>query len=178
VNVQRVRRASFLVFVAGLLLSTSTGGHAADAVTLTWDANSEPDLAGYAVYYRIEQSGPPYYLIQDVPFEDLVDPKSPEVIVTGLNENKRYHFVVTAYDDENLESSFSNEVCVEAGVSLVKDCTPTAISTSNSGRGGGGGCFISSAAFESKLSLIPANIYHRSPPRSLRIGLKPAALNP
>jgi hypothetical protein len=174
---------SFIDSVCGWpLLSTSTGGRAADAVTLTWDANSEPDLAGCAVYYNIDQSGPPYDLIRDVPLEDLVDPESPEVIVTGLNENKRYHFVVTAYDDEGLESSFSNEVCVQVGVSSVKGCTPTAISPASadsSGSGGGsGGCFISSAALGSMLSPTSPNILHRSPPCFLRVVRKPAALNP
>jgi hypothetical protein len=180
-KIYRVQTAWLLVFVAAIFLSTTTSSHAARSATLTWDANSEPDLAGYAVYCSIEQSGSrdDYDLIQDVPLQDLVDSENPEVVVTELTPNSRYYFVVTAYNEEGLESGYSNEVCVEVSDSSVTDCTPKAVSTSSSGGGGGGGgCFISLAAFESKVSLISGGIVHRSSSPTLRLGVKPAALNP
>jgi hypothetical protein len=45
-----------------------------------------------------------------VAVQDLGDPNNPEYTFTGLNDNEVYFFVVTAYDDGGLESSYSNEV--------------------------------------------------------------------
>lgn len=84
------------------------------AVTLTWDANGEPDLAGYKVYYDVN-TGAPYSGKVTMPLADLSDADNPEFSIT-LPEGVFYYFVVTAYDTENLESGFSNEVMCADGV--------------------------------------------------------------
>ncbi len=90
------------------------------SVTLEWDHNTESDLAGYKIYYKTSSSGEPYNgtgVEQGtspiaVPVEDLSDPNNPQYILSGLESNKAYFVVVTAYDTEGLESGFSNEVNV------------------------------------------------------------------
>ena len=102
-------------------------------VTLAWDANREPNLAGYKIYYDTS-SGFPYYGTEAdqgtspiiVYVEDLDDPNNPEYTLTGLDDTEHYFFALTAFDDENPESGFSNEAS-------------TADSTSGSSGGGGGG---------------------------------------
>ena len=80
-----------------LLLSYSVS----NAVTLAWDANSEPDLAGYKLYRGYAPGV--YDVITDVGNVTTYE-------VTGLALNQGYYFAVTAYNTEGLESGFSNEV--------------------------------------------------------------------
>jgi hypothetical protein len=116
---------------------------AAAEVTLAWDANTEPDLAGYKIYYDTS-SGPPYCGTEAdqgtssiiVLVEDLDDPDFPEYTITGLGEKDDYYFAVTAFDNENSESGYSNEAT-----------TADAAGEDEGGDGGGGGCFISSSGY-------------------------------
>ncbi len=75
-------------------------------VTLRWDANTEPDLAGYNIYYGNESG---------VYGEPIDAGNVTEYVVTGLDDTQSYYFVVTAYDDEvpRLESAYSNEVSLQ-----------------------------------------------------------------
>jgi len=141
--------ASFLLFLFALLPSPCT----ADSITLAWDENSEPNVAGYRIYYRIGSSGSQITSRYngtgiengdspiDLPvYEDeSLDPRFVEITLEGLNDDQSYYFVVTAYNTEGLESAPSNEAALlsapeEGGSSLP----------SGSVGGGGGGCFISS----------------------------------
>ena len=111
-------------------------------VTLAWDANTEPDLAGYKIYY-CTGSGAPYYGTEAdqgtspiiVLAEDLDDPDYPEFTLTGLFDDQEYYFALTAFDSENAESGFSNEASTADGTS----------SDYNSSGGGSSGCFIGTA---------------------------------
>lgn len=73
---------------------------AAGKAILTWDANTEPDLAGYKVYFGTasKKYGSPI----DV---GKVTTKTIEPLQDGT-----YFFAVTAYDTSGNESGFSNEV--------------------------------------------------------------------
>ncbi|MEE9341291.1 MAG: ABC transporter substrate-binding protein [Thermoplasmata archaeon] len=72
-------------------------------ITLTWKANEEVDLQGYAVY-RSSGSGGPYQLIDEVaPRTSFVDP--------DMGPNGDYCYVVTA-KDSSIESSPSSEACL------------------------------------------------------------------
>lgn len=90
--------------------------HALQAVTLgltlTWNPNSEPDLAGYRVH-RGTNSGS-YNWIQDVGNTTTYAP-------LGLTPGQLYHFVVTAYDESGLESAPSNEITTAIAVPPARE---------------------------------------------------------
>ena len=80
--------------------------------TLTWDANEEPNVEGYKIYYSVDWPGPPYdglhpfYPHSDSPI-DVGDVT--EYTLHDLEEGVIYYFVVTAYDSEGNESGNSNQ---------------------------------------------------------------------
>jgi len=88
----------FSVLLVALLISVWAR---AEQVTLAWDANTEPDLAGYKVHYGTASGS--YTTSVDV---HKVIPS----IVTGLTAGQTYYFVVTAYNASNNESGYSNQV--------------------------------------------------------------------
>jgi hypothetical protein len=131
-NSRGIRSLSGLVGIAlALILILFPSTACADHVTLAWDPNDEPDLAGYIIYYG-SQSG---YYDYDV---DVGNSNS--VTISGLAEDVMYYFVVTAYDVAGNESDFSVELTYP-----VSSPNPTAVD----GGGGGGGCFISAASKKS-----------------------------
>ena len=73
----------------------------ASALTLAWDPNTEPDLAGYKVYYGTQPGI--YGSVLDVG-------NVTQYTVTGLEPETRYYFSLTAYDTSRNESGFSAEV--------------------------------------------------------------------
>jgi len=114
----------------------------AESVTLAWDENAEPNVAGYRVYYRIGSSGSGVLSRYngtdiengnspiDLPVYDdnNLDPRFVEMDLNGLDENQDYYFVVTAYSTEGLESAPSNEASLVRAVatndSPVQDESP------------------------------------------------------
>lgn len=121
-----MRKIFCLVFLAAALFAVQA---LADDVTLRWDANTEADLAGYKVYYKIDGAGAPYDgntadqgaspIIITLADDEDPDPTVVVYTITGLRTlavSERYRFAVTAYDSEQtdppggLESGFSNEV--------------------------------------------------------------------
>jgi len=112
------------LILAAILFCFQSSSYAAD-ITLKWAANTEPDLAGYKIYYKDGFSGAPYdgvdidqgpspiSLTINDPYDPYyIDPDNPEFLLTGLDDNEDYFLVVTAYDNEEPynESGFSNEV--------------------------------------------------------------------
>jgi hypothetical protein len=91
---------SCLEIIACFLISAAVDAWAAD-VTLAWDPNVEPDLAGYRIYYGTVSGG---YSVQiDVK-------KATKYTLTGLMAGKTYYFVTTAYDTSGYESGYSNQL--------------------------------------------------------------------
>lgn len=77
--------------------------------TLAWDANPEPDIAGYRIYAR--ELGGSYATPATVTVTNGVTGT-----VTNLTAGKTYFFVATAFNTSGLESDYSNEVsCVLPG---------------------------------------------------------------
>ncbi|TKB63266.1 MAG: fibronectin type III domain-containing protein, partial [Nitrospira sp.] len=70
---------------------------------LTWNANTENDLAGYKIY-RATKSGE-----YGAPIATL-DGNPTTYTATGLKMGTTYFFVITAYDSVGNESARSNEV--------------------------------------------------------------------
>lgn len=86
--------------------SAPTGGTAtlsSETATLSWDASGGPDLAGYKIY-QATASGAYGAPIATVTM-DMTN-----YTVTSLETGITYFFVVTAYNSDGVESSFSNEV--------------------------------------------------------------------
>ena len=116
--------------------------------SFAWDANTEPDLAGYRIYYKsgagalydgtgaVEGNSP----IQ-ISLASLDDPANPEYTLHGLSDAETFYFVATAYDIYGNESDYSNVLCF--GSTCVAG-------VQGAGESGGGGCFIATAVFGSK----------------------------
>ena len=83
-----------------------------DTVTLSWDANGEPDIAGYHVY-RSDVSGGPYDRIN----EDIVA----ELAYADVPGAGDYYYCVTAQIYAMTESRLSNEVTAPVGVNELTD---------------------------------------------------------
>jgi hypothetical protein len=97
-------------FLVIALFSLTPSAYGLD-VTLAWDANTEPDLAGYKLYYKTDTAGPPYTGTGATEGGSPIDVSNvTQFTVHGLANGVTYYFVVTAYDDENNESGYSNEV--------------------------------------------------------------------
>jgi Ca-dependent carbohydrate-binding module xylan-binding/K319L-like, PKD domain len=84
-----------------------TSGYAMD-VTLQWDPNSEPDLAGYRLFYRGEGQS---YNYSNPSWEGT----DTTCTIYDLDETETYYFVARSYDTEGFESGDSNEACFEPG---------------------------------------------------------------
>jgi phosphodiesterase/alkaline phosphatase D-like protein len=99
-----IKRSALTVLSIILLLNWRASAIAADA-SLSWDANTESNLAGYKVYYGTSSGnyGPPVDVGNQTSFT-----------VTGLN-GLIYFFAVTAYNDSGDESGYSTEVSKNFG---------------------------------------------------------------
>ena len=86
-------------------------------IVLQWNAIDFPDLAGYRIYYKFETCDPPYVFTGadqgpspiSVPLADLNDPEDPEYMITGLEDNLNYFFIIRPYDSQGNEGSASGE---------------------------------------------------------------------
>ena len=99
---------SAIFFNLFILFTGSSSLYAASA-SLSWDANSEPDLAGYNIYQRTLPSidfGAPIF--SGLPS----NPSSPQLVVNNLNAGISYGFIATAFDFSGNESSPSLELHV------------------------------------------------------------------
>jgi fibronectin type 3 domain-containing protein len=81
----------------------TAGAATTSSATLTWNANTESDLAGYKIY-RATSSG-----AYGAPLA-TISAGTVSYAATGLQSGNTYFFVVTAYDSAGNESAFSNEV--------------------------------------------------------------------
>lgn len=116
-NLRIFRKWGFVLIAAGLLSLAMAPVPSID-VTLQWDPNTEFNLAGYRIHYKMDSSGEPYDGTGanegaspiTLPREDLDDPYNPEFTLTGLLDGATYFFAVTAYNTAGLESGYSNEV--------------------------------------------------------------------
>lgn len=98
------------LFLTILIVLSCVGmAHSADmSVTLQWQANTEPDLAGYRAFYRLADQGYNYAIPA---WEGTVTTCQ----ITGLDDTKTYYFVLRAFDAEGYESGNSNEVYIING---------------------------------------------------------------
>jgi len=98
----RTRGSILSLFFSALLILSCLSGKALSAdITLAWDHNSEPDLAGYKLY--IGNSSQNYTQFIDLGL-------TTQYTISGLIDGTVYFFTLTAYNQRGFESSFSNEV--------------------------------------------------------------------
>ena len=97
-----------LVFLVFMLAPIESHGR---DIILTWDQNTEDELAGYKVYYG--SASRTYF---DNPTElpkgmcRVLDGRVTYTFPTELTPGVTYYFTVTAYDTSGYETDFSNEV--------------------------------------------------------------------
>jgi hypothetical protein len=95
------------LFVFALIISSAALPALAADVTLAWDANTEPDLAGYKVYFGTASRN----------YESQITiGSSTTYTITGLGPGT-YYFAVTARNGAGQESAYSNEVTATVGSS-------------------------------------------------------------
>lgn len=85
------------------LAATSIAG--TQSVTVIWDANPEPDVAGYRLFYGRESGV----------YTNQVDVPGPMAVASDLSEGETYYFAVLAYNNEGLESELSTEISYSPG---------------------------------------------------------------
>src|SRR2546427_1322742 len=107
-------RALFVACVLTVLCSLAPALSSAAQVALAWDANTDPDLAGYKLYYSISSGS--YQLSVDVGNQT-------SYTLSGLLDGRIYYFAATAYNLNLNESGFSNEVS-----KAIADVTPPTVS--------------------------------------------------
>jgi hypothetical protein len=99
------------IFILFIFLACAVTEAKTVSYTLTWDANFEPDLAGYRVYMATKIGGP-YDMQRDLPGVPASPSYNGDITVTD-DKITTFYFVVTAYDTSGLESDYSNEVFKE-----------------------------------------------------------------
>ncbi|MDD2898196.1 MAG: Ig-like domain-containing protein [Desulfuromonadaceae bacterium] len=122
----RLQRMLINAALSALLsLSFVTPG-IASTVLLQWDANQEPDLAGYNVYYSADPSP-----LQDA-FPINVNNQT-TTTVSNIDPAKTYRFAVTSYNTAGVESGFSNIATIYEQVPPTVSITSPADAGSVSG---------------------------------------------
>jgi hypothetical protein len=97
-----------LIYIVGSLPAVAL----AMSVSIKWDANSEPDLAGYKVYYK-EPAGA-YRLYT------TIQPPATSAVMHNLSSNRKYIVALTAFNNVSSESARSNRVPVNFPVATTK----------------------------------------------------------
>ncbi len=98
----RVSQAARGLLFVFLLFCSPTLAFATGSITLAWDANTEPDIAGYTVYYRSADN----YNHGTV----TVGASTTTAQVANLRSQVQYFFSVSAFDSMGIASSPSPEV--------------------------------------------------------------------
>ncbi len=94
------KRAIPALGLAACLLLPITGVASNGKLTLAWSSNTEPDIAGYRLYYGTSPGS--YGNRTDVGLNTVY-------AINGLGQGT-YYFVVSAYNTSGQESGYSNEV--------------------------------------------------------------------
>ena len=113
-------RLALLLFAMAMSFLVGQTTCFAETVALSWDANTEPNIGGYKVYYKTDSNSVPFDGIGAVEGVSPVDAHNlTSSTVSGLDPNLTYYFAVTAYDTTGSESPYSNIVTVLESVPPV-----------------------------------------------------------
>ena len=97
-------------------------------INLSWDANSESDLAGYRLYYSLNSpvtNSASFVSVGNVTKYDFSASAQP-----GVNPGDTIYFALTAVDFSNNESGFSNQISAVDSVSTPGDSDSDGLSDS------------------------------------------------
>ncbi len=103
----------FAMIFACLLSIAGQTSCFATTVTLQWNAVTDPNLAGYKVYYQANLSAQPFegtgatQGASPITFSNVTT-----ATISGLNSANAYYFAVTTLDSSGNESAYSNIVTV------------------------------------------------------------------
>ncbi len=114
------QRLLFIHIFLFIFITVPTGLFAA-SVSLSWDANSESDLAGYKIYKRTLPSidyGLPVF--SGLPSNTAF----PQTVLSNLNEGTSYGFIATAFDSGGNESFPSIEKQITISSTLPPPTSP------------------------------------------------------
>ena len=115
-RLRNIRILYYLLFSISSFTLTLTSAIAfAGTLTLAWDPNLEPDVAGYKVYYGTQSRD--YIHVVDIGHQT-------SCTISGLTSGEVYYFAVTAYDIDNNESAFSVEITYEVQNSAYQKSMP------------------------------------------------------
>ncbi len=98
-----------LLILAALVLLPVLSWAADKDITFAWDANTEPDLAGYRIYQSATKG--------QYTYGDISPQKVADILVTETTKMVRvlpgnWYWVITAFDSGGLESGPSNELTI------------------------------------------------------------------
>jgi hypothetical protein len=136
----RSSRLSTFFIVISLCFLININNVYAVQVTLGWDQNNEPDIAGYKIYYGASSGN-------YTQSKDVQDKTATSCIITSLTAGQTYYFVATSYNNSLVESDYSAEISYNSNPAAITTTIPptttTSIppkttSTTTSVRGGGG----------------------------------------
>lgn len=99
-----------LLIISALTINVSSAF--AGSASLSWNANSESDLAGYKIYYGTSaRTGTDPKVCTLCGYSTKVDVgKVVSYTINNLTNNTTYYFSISAYDTSGNESSFSSQV--------------------------------------------------------------------
>lgn len=117
---------SFLFLVSGILFVSTTNVFSAQ-VTLSWNPNSEDDLAGYKTYYGNSSGN----------YDSIIDVGNrTSYTIPGLIDGDTYFFTVIAYDFSGNESDYAAEISYpedpEPDIKAKSSDGPITLGSSNS----------------------------------------------
>jgi len=80
-------------------------------LSLAWDANPDPDIAGYKVYYQADSVTQPFRGVEAIEGNSPIDAgPATSFSLTGLPDGSVYYIAVSAYNSTGEESVLSNIV--------------------------------------------------------------------
>jgi len=105
-----------ILAVLAMVLMLAGTAFADSNIIFIWDANSESDLAGYRLYQSQTSGNYVDTFVSDIP-------AGTETVTISDVADGIYYWVLTAYDTDDNESGYSNEVMADLDT-LAPD-TPT-----------------------------------------------------
>ncbi|KAA0890557.1 hypothetical protein ET418_12725 [Oryzomonas rubra] len=97
----------------------------ASSIVLQWDADTDPSVTGYKVYYQADSATQPFQGTGATQGAAPLDVQSlTTATITGLDPAHAYYFAVAAYNASGVESSYSN-------IATVPELTPPTVSLSS-----------------------------------------------